>query len=61
MFKVQDAECFCCSKNHCHPETGEAQGCLSERWWLYSKLRSFQELGMLKAAFFFSNFHSFRF
>ena len=31
MFKVQDAECFCCSNNHCHPETGEAQGCRTLR------------------------------
>ena len=40
---------------------GRHRGVLSERWWLYSKLRSFQELGMLKPAFFFLNFYSFGF
>ncbi|CAK9033469.1 Uncharacterized protein SCF082_LOCUS20496 [Durusdinium trenchii] len=26
-FRVQDAECACCSKNHRHPETGETLAC----------------------------------
>jgi len=37
MFKVQDAECFCCSNNHCHPETGEELPC--DRVLVFKTLR----------------------
>lgn len=39
-FRVQDAKCFCCSNEHCHPESGEVMPCdrllifkMLKRWY----------------------------
>jgi len=39
-FRVQDAKCFCCSCQHCHPESGEVMPCdrllifkMLKRWY----------------------------
>ena len=57
MFKVQDAECFCCSNNHCHPETGEVQGWLrggdcTPSWQAFKNLACWTSVFFLQLSFF---------
>merc|ERR1719217_1087717 len=37
-FSIRDADCFCCSNRHVHPETGEALPCDGEV--IFSTLKS---------------------
>lgn len=47
-FKVQEAECFCCSNQHQHPQTGEEMIC--DRELVYESLEQLYPRGTSDAA-----------